>query len=139
LVSVIASLGRGSLTLKPSKILSGILEAKSLADMQNAEGRITIQVLTILTLTSVQTCLPLDRLIAFLTDSVQTPSRREFFTGALTNGPLWRFFVAYAGENQLQIYSSAELAMDTDQGLIIELLKDMVSSNHMWSSSSFLR
>jgi hypothetical protein len=51
---MLASLSRGSLGLDPSKMLSGVLEAKSLAEMQNAEGQIMVQVLTILILTSVQ-------------------------------------------------------------------------------------
>jgi hypothetical protein len=59
-------------------------------------------------------------------------SGRTSFTGALTNGALWRFFVAHPGADRWQIYSSAELATDTDQGLVIELLKDMVSSENVW-------
>jgi hypothetical protein len=47
------SLSRGSLQLDVSNTLSGILEAKSLTEMQNAEPQITIQVLTILALTLV--------------------------------------------------------------------------------------
>ena len=51
---------------------------------------------------------------------------RKSFTGALTNGALWRFFTAYNQEDKLKIYVSAEFASDTDNGIIIELLKDMV-------------
>jgi len=43
------------------------------------------------------------------------------------NGVLWRFFTAYDGGDQLRIYTSPEYATDTDSGLIIELLKDMVT------------
>lgn len=54
-------------------------------------------------------------------------SGRKSFTGALTNGTLWRFFTAYDGEDQIRIYTSPEFATDSDTGLIIELLKDMVA------------
>ena len=51
---------------------------------------------------------------------------RTSFTGALTNGALWRFFTAHDGGNEIRIYTSQEFASDTDNGVIVELLKDMV-------------
>ena len=45
---MLGSLGRGSLRLDPSQILSGIFEAKSITEMQDAEPQIMVQVLTIL-------------------------------------------------------------------------------------------
>jgi len=44
---LLASLSHGSLQLNVSNTLSGILEAKSPTEMQNAETQITIQVLTL--------------------------------------------------------------------------------------------
>jgi uncharacterized protein YccT (UPF0319 family) len=58
---MLVSLSRGSLSLDPSKMLGGILEAKSMTEMKHAEGQIMVQVLTILSLTSVQA--PIDKLL----------------------------------------------------------------------------
>jgi hypothetical protein len=58
---------------------------------------------------------------------VAANSGQKTFTGALTNGALWRFFTAYDGGDQIRIYTSAEFATKSDSGLIIELLKDMVA------------
>lgn len=51
---------------------------------------------------------------------------KSTFTGALTNGAFWRFFTAYNKDSHVKIYASAEYTGDTDNGIIIELLKDMV-------------
>ncbi|KAF5377857.1 hypothetical protein D9615_006731 [Tricholomella constricta] len=100
----VVSLTRGTLYFSVSKISSGIFEVRSLSEMEDAVPQITVQVLTILAL-----------------------SRLKSFTCALTNGALWRFFTAYAGEDQIRIYISREFATESNSGLIIELLKDMVA------------
>jgi hypothetical protein len=115
-----ASLARGSLKLNISKMLSGVLEAKSLAEMQNEVPQIIVQVLTVLGLTSVP--LPYFCIVNYVAHSMLQAGG-----GVLTNGALWRFFTAYDGEDQIRIYTSPEFATDSDAGLIIELLKDMVT------------
>ncbi|KAK7678525.1 hypothetical protein QCA50_018397 [Cerrena zonata] len=99
----ILSLGRGSIGLDAHEALSGIVEAKSLTEMQDAVPQIITQVLTILVLTE-----------------------KKSFTGALTNGALWRFFTAYNKDSDIKIYMSPEFAGQSDNGVIIELLKDMI-------------
>ncbi|KAF8336695.1 hypothetical protein F5887DRAFT_986646, partial [Amanita rubescens] len=93
----------GGVPFEPSNALSGIIVAKSLEEFRNATPQITAQVLTILTVT-----------------------KRKSFTGALAHGSLWRFFTAYDGGTQIRIYASGIFAADKNQGLIVELLKDMV-------------
>lgn len=49
----IASLGRGTLTIDEHRMLYGIIEVKSLSEMENAIPQITTQILTLLVLTYV--------------------------------------------------------------------------------------
>jgi hypothetical protein len=60
--------------------------------------------------------------------SVVLDRKRKFFTGALTQGRLWRFFTAHDRGTRIRIYTSAVFSAEKDQGLIVELLKDMVNS-----------
>ncbi len=55
-------------------------------------------------------------------------SGRTTFTGALSNGAMWRFYTAENHrESGYQVYSSDLYAANKHGGLIVELLKDMVS------------
>jgi hypothetical protein len=103
-------------------LLSGIIEAKSLEEFRNATPQITAQVLTILAVTFVSISFRL-----LLCDSQFFYRERKSFTGALTHGGLWRFFTAYDGGTQMRIYASGIFAAHTNQGLIVEFLKDTVS------------
>jgi hypothetical protein len=51
---------------------------------------------------------------------------------------LWRFFTAYDGGTQIRIYASGIFAADKNQGLIVELLKDMVSFRTILNDSNML-
>lgn len=54
-------------------------------------------------------------------------SKRTTFTGALSNGAMWRFYTAeYDGESGYQVYASGLYGANRHGGLIVELLKDMV-------------
>jgi hypothetical protein len=55
-------------------------------------------------------------------------SGRTTFTGALSNGAMWRFYTAENDtESGNNFYSSPLYAANRHGGLIVELLKDMVS------------
>lgn len=55
-----------------------------------------------------------------------TCSGRTTFTGALSNGAVWRFYTAEKeGESGYQAYSSGMYAANRHEGLIVELLQDM--------------
>jgi len=86
-----------------SQVLSGILEAKTEAEMKFGDPQIIAQILSILELT-----------------------QRDAFTGALTNGAYWRFFVARITGKELHVNTTATFKVDKNAGLIVELLKDMM-------------
>ena len=64
--------------------------------------------------------------------TMMTCSGRTTFTGALSNGVMWRFYTAENdGESGYQVYSSDLYAADRHEGLIVELLKDMVNDLYL--------
>jgi hypothetical protein len=110
----------GRYKLDVEQALSGVVEAKSLDEMQGAHAQTIMQVLTVL----VSTCVPL---LPFFFHIV-TRSGRTTFTGALSNGAMWRFYAAEKdGESGYQVYSSDFYAANRHGGLIMELLKDTVT------------
>jgi hypothetical protein len=61
-----------------------------------------------------------------------TRSGRTTFTGALSNGAMWRFYTAEKdGESRYQVYSSSLYTANRHGGLIVELLKDMVTDLYL--------
>jgi hypothetical protein len=101
---------------------SCIIKVKGLQELKGAESRIAVQVLTVLTMRFVYF------IHCFTSFSVVLGRKQKFFTGALTQGRLWRFFMAYNGGGEIKIYVSHLFDACKDQGFIVEFLKDMVNS-----------
>ncbi|KIL58574.1 hypothetical protein M378DRAFT_181226 [Amanita muscaria Koide BX008] len=100
----------GRYKIEISEARSSVVEAKNLDEMQGAHAQVIMQVLTALVLTT------------------DNSSGRTTFTGALSNGAMWRFYTAEKKEDfGYQVYSSSLYAANKRGGLIVELLKDMVT------------